>query len=261
MSRREGPPLVREIAGDVFLVTGTHVNWVVVREGSDVTLVDSGYPGDVDRLEESLRLLGHRPHDVRAVLLTHAHVDHTGGLVHLHRRYNTRVLAHPDEVPLARGERTEQASTADVARRAWRPRVARWSLAITAVGATQHPTAPYVEELPTVGGDAAPLDLPGAPVPVPTPGHTSGHAAYHFARHGVVATGDALVTGHALSTVTGPQLLPEFFAHDDARAATSLDTLAALDADAVLPGHGPTWRGSLRVAVERARESVGRRLP
>ena len=65
---------VDEVAHDVFLGRGTDVNWVLLREGSDVTLIDSGYPGDTDRVEASIRAIGRRPADVRAVLITHAHV-------------------------------------------------------------------------------------------------------------------------------------------------------------------------------------------
>jgi hypothetical protein len=35
-----------EVADDVFLVGGTEVNWVLLRDGAEVTLVDAGYPGD-----------------------------------------------------------------------------------------------------------------------------------------------------------------------------------------------------------------------
>ncbi|MDT9592923.1 MBL fold metallo-hydrolase [Nocardioides zeae] len=249
------PPRIQQVGRDAYLVTGTAVSWVVVREGRDVTLVDGGYPADADRLEASLAALGHRPEDVRAVLVTHAHVDQTGGVVRLHERHGTPVLAHPDELPGLRGERAEQATPLDVARRAWRPRVARWGLAVSAAGATRHPRLPDA----TAYALGDPLDLPGRPVPVPTPGHTSGHAAYLFAG-GVLATGDALVTGHPLSRIAGPQLLPDFFTHDPAGADAALDRIAALDAGVLAPGHGPAWHGSLAVAVERARRGAPARL-
>jgi glyoxylase-like metal-dependent hydrolase (beta-lactamase superfamily II) len=73
---------VREVADGIFHVRGTEVNWYLIREGDDLTLVDSGYPGDLERVEESVRVLGRAPADVRAVLLTHAHVDHMGAAQH-----------------------------------------------------------------------------------------------------------------------------------------------------------------------------------
>jgi hypothetical protein len=42
---------VLEVADNVFLVGGTEVNWVVLRDGTDLTLVDAGYPGDVTTVE------------------------------------------------------------------------------------------------------------------------------------------------------------------------------------------------------------------
>ncbi len=41
------------------------------------------------------------------------------------------------------------------------------------------------------------------------------------------------------------------FNHDDAAALASLQALAALPADVVLPGHGPAYRGSPASAVEQ----------
>lgn len=236
------------VARDVFCAEGTAVNWVLVREGRDLTLIDAGYPGDVDALLASIETIGHRPEDVRAVLVTHAHVDHVGALNHLHKQFGTPALMHADEVPNATGERHESATTADVVTRAWRPAVLRWSLAISRAGATRHPVVAHAESFEGEG----PLDLPGGPVPVHLPGHTSGSAAYLLPEAGVVATGDALVTGHPVSPRSGPQLLPEFFDHDRPAARDSLRRLGALDADLVVPGHGLPWRGDVAEATERA---------
>lgn len=75
---------VVEVAEHVFLVRGSNVNWYLLREGTDLTLVDAGYPGDLDWVEESVRSLGRRPEDIGAILLTHAHVDRMGAINAFH---------------------------------------------------------------------------------------------------------------------------------------------------------------------------------
>ena len=86
-----------EVAPDVFLVRGRDVNWVILREDGELTLIDAGYPGDADAVESSVRQLGRRPEDVRAILLTHAHADHIGAVNPLHDRFGTPVLLDPVE--------------------------------------------------------------------------------------------------------------------------------------------------------------------
>jgi glyoxylase-like metal-dependent hydrolase (beta-lactamase superfamily II) len=235
----------REVTKDVFCATGTDVNWVLVREGTDLTLIDSGWLGDIRALEESIRGLGRRPEDVRAVLLTHAHLDHVGGLNHLRERYRVPVYMDDREVGNARREYREQAGPLDVITRVWRPRVLAWALRITRAGALRDVAVAHAQ--PFRGG--GPLDLPGRPVPVPTYGHTSGHCAYHLPDAGVVATGDALVTGHPTARLSGPQVLPAFFNHTPGTCVPALSALAELDAGIVVPGHGEPWYGPVREAV------------
>ncbi|MDP0398583.1 MBL fold metallo-hydrolase [Tsukamurella strandjordii] len=242
--------MMRELEKGVWFGTGTHVNFLALVDGSDVTLIDAGWSGDVDRVEAALRSIGRRPEDVRAILVTHAHIDHVGGVAKLHERYGTPVLAHPDEVAHARGEVHEQAAPLDILPIAWRPRTLRWLADVTRVGVLGHVDMPYAQ--PFSPGSGGALDLPGAPVPVACPGHTSGHTAF-LLPGGVVATGDALVTGHPLSGSTGPQLLPEFFSHDLPRTVATLDAIAALDAGLLAPGHGEPWHGSPADAVAQAR--------
>jgi glyoxylase-like metal-dependent hydrolase (beta-lactamase superfamily II) len=241
---------VLEVADNVFLVAGTEVNWVVLRDGSDITLIDSGYPRDVPAVEASLRELGGRPEDVRAVLLTHAHIDHMGAVNHFHERHGTPLYTDPIEVRHARREYLEQAGPLDVAKNLWRPGVLPWTVRIMRVGAARKMSAPHAQPFPT---DRA-LDLPGRPVPVPTHGHTSGHTAYHLPQAGVVITGDELITAHAVSRVDGPQLISPVFSHLDFDPAAVLAPLAELDADVVLPGHGPVHRGPVAAAVATALE-------
>ena len=52
----------------VWQARAKHVAWVLVVDGGDVTLVDTGYPGDRDRVITSLAKVGRSPADVAAVV-------------------------------------------------------------------------------------------------------------------------------------------------------------------------------------------------
>ena len=249
---------MREVADGVFCVTGTAVNWVVVRSGRDVTLIDGGYPRDVGAVEASIRSVGARPEDLRAVLLTHAHADHLGGPAVLHSRYGVPVLTGAREAAHARREFLEQVSPAQVVIRSWQPRWALWGVRIIAAGALSHASVPSAQDYDGLLGADGALDLPGGPVPIPCAGHTSGHTAYHLPGAGVLVSGDALVTGHELWGWAGPRLLPAPFAHDPEAAFDTLDALAATGAGVLVPGHGDPWEGDLRDAVTEARGHVRR---
>lgn len=67
-----------QVADGVHLVHGSNTNWVILTEGDAVTLVDTGYPGDREKVLESLSAVGSSPEAVAAVLITHAHNDHLG---------------------------------------------------------------------------------------------------------------------------------------------------------------------------------------
>ncbi|MEV5885866.1 MBL fold metallo-hydrolase [Streptomyces sp. NPDC052020] len=241
---------VRQVADGTYLVRGTNTNWVILTEGDAVTLIDTGYPADRRRLLDSLAAVGGSPEAVTAVLITHAHNDHLGSAEYLRAEFGTPVLLHEAEVPHARRDFLHQVSIGRVLRNGWRPGVLPWAAHVVRAGGTAH--NPVADPLPFPRAGA--LDLPGRPVPVHTPGHTRGHCAYHLPHAGAVISGDALVTGHPTTRVRGPQLLPVMFDHERARAVDSLDVLAGLDGDLLLPGHGPVHRGPVRAAARLARE-------
>jgi glyoxylase-like metal-dependent hydrolase (beta-lactamase superfamily II) len=238
---------VREVAPGVWQARAKHVGWVLVVDGGEVTLVDTGYPGDRDRVIASLEKVGRSPADVAAVLLTHAHPDHLGSAEYFRSEVGTPVLVHQAEVANATGERIEQVSVRALLARVWRRDVAVWMRDIVSLKAARVERLVSAETFAT-----GVLDVPGQPVPVHTPGHTSGHCAFHLPERGSLLAGDALMTGHALVRTPGPQLLPSFFNHDDEAALASLRLLSELPADVVVPGHGPAFTGSPAEAVVAA---------
>ncbi|RVW00391.1 MBL fold metallo-hydrolase [Rhodococcus spongiicola] len=242
--------VVDEVAPNVFRASGTDVNVVILRDGGDLTLIDGGYPGDVGAVEGAIRSLGRGPEDVQGMLLTHAHIDHMGAIVAFHERYGIPVFTDPTEVAHARRDYLEQATGKDFVPMLYKHGVLPWLLRVARAGATRSLSVDDAQAFAASG----PLDLPGTPVPVATHGHTSGHSAYHVSHHGVVITGDALVTAHPLSKVRGPQLLPKVFDHGKQDTVAALDHLAVLDAETIVPGHGPAMSMPIAEAVEQARE-------
>jgi glyoxylase-like metal-dependent hydrolase (beta-lactamase superfamily II) len=222
------------------------VNWTLVADDKGVVLIDAGFPGDRDDVMASIRELGFGVEDLRAILLTHAHIDHFGSAIWFAKSHGTPVYCHADEVGHSKREYLEQASPVDVATHVWQPRWLRWSVAISRKGTFTHDGIPTTQALT---GDVA-ATLPGAPMAIPSPGHTGGHCSYVVG--GVLVSGDALVTGHPVATGTGPQLLHKVFNHDQNGCVRSLAALAMLETDVLVPGHGQVWRGPIREACERA---------
>ncbi|TQK30306.1 MBL fold metallo-hydrolase [Arthrobacter sp. SLBN-53] len=239
-------PVLTAVTERVHLAQTDLVNWTVVTDESGVLLIDAGYPGHRDEVLDSLRGLGFGPEDVRAILLTHAHVDHLGSAIWFAKTHGTPVYTHAAEVGHAQRQYLEQVSPVDVLTRAWQPRYLAWTLALARKGGLTHEGIPSALALDE---DIA-ASLPGTPMAVPSPGHTGGHCSYVV--DGVLVAGDALITGHPLSSRHGPQLLPTIFNHDQDGCLRSLAALGLLDTEVLVPGHGPLWRGSIRKAAEMA---------
>ncbi len=242
---------VSRLNDQVHVVTGTNVNWALVSEGSALTLVDAGYPNDSAALLESIAAIGHRPEDVVAIVLTHAHLDHMGGVPTMAARFGTPVMTGAEEARHARREYLEQITPGQMLRQCTRPAGVRWVVAtVRAVGLGNIKMA--LDEVTAVE-PGVPLDVPGGLVAVPTPGHTRGHTAYLMPSAGVLFSGDTLVTGHPISRLgAGAQKLPSVFNESEDGVDRAVESLRDLPADTLVPGHGEVARAPIAALVDRA---------
>lgn len=237
-----------EVAPDVFRVRSRRVNCYLVRDGSSLTLIDSGLPTHWAAIKGSCTALGLDVSAIEAVLLTHVHSDHAGSAERARVEASAFIRLHADDAELADG-RTHRRNERPVAAYLLRPAAvaAVWELI---VGGGLH--------MPALSGfshvsDGEQLEVPGRPTVVGLPGHTRGSVGFVVPARDICFSGDALVTLDLLTGHQGPRLLSRGFMEDSRQALSSLDRLADLKVGTLLPGHGDPWHGSMSDAVAQAR--------
>src|SRR3954453_7370335 len=237
-------------ATGIHRVANPLVNWYLVEADDGLTAVDAGFPTDFNALTEQLRRLGRT--DLRAVVLTHGHVDHVGFAEKARRELGATVYIPREDVKIATSPIPFAKSEANPL-----PYVLRYGATRRLyLGATLRRAAlgQKIKEHKTFdAGDELPV--PGRPRAIGTPGHTFGHMALHFPDRDTLITGDALVTTDPYTGRTGPRLVARAATADSARARASLGAIGATGARVLLPGHGEPWEGGAQEAARLAHEA------
>ncbi len=246
-----------EIAPEVYLLGPwgrTQTNAYLVGSGSSWILVDAGWKNDAPRIRAAARsLLG--PATPSAILLTHAHPDHSGSAHELAQAWRCPVYAHPVELPLATGDfgaMTRFAGPLD-----------RWLILplMRAIGRRRREAALAGSSL---AGIVHPLE-PGGAIPgmddwewIHTPGHTPGHVAYFRARDRVLLSGDAILTLKVnawtgiLRQEQGLSGPPSYTTWDRRAAIASIGEIAGLEPFVLATGHGLPLAGPGTAAAVHA---------
>lgn len=143
-----------------------------------ITLIDTGYPRDARTILTSLRKHGYADHALRHIIITHADLDHTGGLARLQHATGAKVICHAVEKPFL-----EQP---------WRRQAAFWPIRPLIWLLTRFPDYRYMpstaDELVVDG-----QQLPEGFVVIHTPGHSPGHISLLHRERRLLICGDALV--------------------------------------------------------------------
>ncbi|SEQ75037.1 Glyoxylase, beta-lactamase superfamily II [Virgibacillus subterraneus] len=230
----------QEVLNGVYYYTDQIVNisFIGFPGEGDWVLVDAGLPKAAAEIRSVVVDRFGRDSQPSAVILTHGHFDHVGGLLELVEEWDVPVYAHELELPYLTGEKSYPKPDSTVEG-----------------GFLAKISGIYPNEPINIGNavQALPQDnsVPGLDdwKWIHTPGHSPGHVSFYRENDSLLLSGDAFITVRQDSfynvlmqtvEVNGP---PRYLTTDWQAAKESVEKLEALQPEIVVPGHGSVMKG------------------
>lgn len=96
----DAPHAPVKLHGSTYYVGTNGLGALLITSPEGHVLIDGGLPSSAPRILENVRALGFDPADVRLILNSHAHFDHSGGIAALQRASGARVAASEASAPV-----------------------------------------------------------------------------------------------------------------------------------------------------------------
>ena len=228
------------IKEDIHFLTDQIVNVIFVGkpQNKDWVLIDTGMPKSYKNIIDVAEKRFGKGNPPAAILLTHGHFDHVGGITDLAQQWRVPVYAHPLEMPFLTGKQSypEPDPTAEE------------GLLGKISSVYPHEPIEISEVLVELPDDHSVPNLPGWTW-IHTPGHSAGHVSFFRDKDKSLIVGDAFTTVRQDSfykvliqkkEINGP---PRYLTPDWRSAKESVQKLEALKPKMAITGHGPAMEG------------------
>lgn len=186
-------------------------------DADGAVLLDTGFPGDAKQIRRVMKHAGVGPGDIRAILLTHGHIDHAGQAAWARAWTGAPLYAHPLEQQHIDGVFPYRGA-------------ARVCGALEAAGRAL--TGYRSTRIDVALADGQELPFWGGLRVVHLPGHTLGHCGFYSHRHDLLFSGDLWVR-----FMMRTQVSPAIFTVAPELVWPSMRKARAIGARWMVPGH------------------------
>jgi glyoxylase-like metal-dependent hydrolase (beta-lactamase superfamily II) len=219
-----------EITSGIHRIDGVRgANCYLVITESKMLVIDTGMPGNGNKITKYVRGLGKNPSDISYVILTHADIDHIGSAAEMKRITGAKLGIHANDAPILSGKRGFRTIRG--------PLLVRVLFKVMTRLMRFHSVEPDV----ILGDD---FELDGLKV-IHTPGHTDGSICLYLPPK-LIFVGDALRS----NSKGNPKPLSKVFSADITQAKASLKAISELEFDICLTGHGAPIVGSASTKIK-----------
>jgi glyoxylase-like metal-dependent hydrolase (beta-lactamase superfamily II) len=201
---------------------GEMVNCYLLEWDQGVTLIDTGVPGNSDKLLAAIQARGYASHNIARIIVTHMDVDHVGNLLPVKKASRAPIACHTVEKTYLEHPGKRQPTSPLLRPLFW---------AVSKL--PQFHVDPVSPDELWVDGQATPEGF----TVIHTPGHTPGHISLLHKQKRLLISGDAINNRKEQLSLPPPMFTPDM--HNAQRSIWKLAKKYGDDFDVMVFGHGP----------------------
>lgn len=173
---------MKQLSKHVYQLSLGAVNTFVIADEEGLTLVDTGYKNSKEKIFAAIRQGGKKPEDIRQIILTHAHPDHSGSVSDIKESLGVPVFAHEEDAILL------EAGVGGRLPHELSPGIANWLIYNLFIKNSPNTTDAVMVDKKLRGGDILPIA--GGIEVIHTPGHSKGHISLLLKKDEMLIAGD-----------------------------------------------------------------------
>lgn len=217
------------------------INPILLLDNNSVILVDTGFPGQLNQIRESIEKEGIQFNKINKIILTHQDIDHVGCASAIAKEisHKVNILAHEEEAPFINGEKKPVKlagleANLDNLPDSMKVIYEKMKAGFASSRVEIDNTFTDGEELPYCGGITV----------IHTPGHTPGHVCLYLKQSKILIAGDSLKIEEGQLALAAPSINL-----DSELNIKSLNKLINYDIEAIICYHGGIYKGNVKERI------------